>query len=128
MDRLYDLFQQAPHLGSLIDPRRARGDLYEAGYVELQSLLTKALARKASDADLAAVGVAAQGITRAAELLAGRYSIVMTNVPYLGRSKQSGKVKDDQPDGLKDYIEKHYLLCKADLATAFLLRLRYYQR
>ena len=90
MDRLYDLFQQAPHLGSLIDPRREKGDLYEAGYAELQPLLAKrCLAKNAGDADLAAVGVAAQGIATAAELLsqaihAGRHECA---VPW---SRQAG--------------------------------------
>src|SRR5262249_49507060 len=59
MDRLYDLFKLAPHLGSLIDPRRVKGGLYEAGFTELRPLLVKALAKKGGDADLAAVGVAA---------------------------------------------------------------------
>ncbi len=80
----------------------------------LQPLLAKALAKQAGDADLSAVGVAAQGITRAAELLTGRYTLVMTNVPYLGRGKQA--------DVVKDYLEEHYPLGKADLATAFVLR------
>jgi hypothetical protein len=114
MDRLYDLFQQAPHLGSLIDPRREKGDLYEAGFTELQPLLNKALAKKISDVELAAIGVTAQGITRAAELLAGRYTLVMTNVPYLGRSKQN--------DVMKDYLSDHFRKGMADLSTAFVYR------
>jgi hypothetical protein len=117
MDRLYDLFQQAPDLGSLIDPRREKGDLYEAGYAELQPLLAKALAKKGGDVDLAAVGVAAQGIAKAAALLAGRYSLVATNVPYLG-SGDHGPI-------LKGYIDQHFSAGKADLATGFLLRLTY---
>jgi hypothetical protein len=114
MDRLYDLFQQAPHLGSLIEPRREKGNMYEAGYAELQPLLSTALTKKASDLDITAVGVAAQGITRAAELLSGRYALVATNVPYLGRGKQG--------DMMRKYIETHYKEGKADLATAFVLR------
>ncbi len=114
MDRLYDLFQQAPQLGSLIDPRRERGNMYEAGYAELHPLLVKALAKKPVDAELAAVGVAAQGITRAAEILGGRHTLVVTNVPYLGRGKQN--------DVMKDYLEEHYSEGKADLATGFVMR------
>jgi hypothetical protein len=75
MDRLYDLFQQAPHLGSLIDPRREKGDLYEAGFAELQSLMTKAMTKKAVDVELSALSVVAQGITRAAELLGSQYTL-----------------------------------------------------
>jgi hypothetical protein len=114
MNRLYDLFQQAPHLGSLIDPRREKGDLYQAGYADLQPLLAKALVKKAGDADLSAVGVAARGITRAAEILVARYTLVITNVPYLGKSKQD--------DVVKKHLEDHYAAGKADLATAFVLR------
>ena len=42
METLYDLFQDAPMLGSLIDPSTAlRDDLYEAGFSELRPLLEK---------------------------------------------------------------------------------------
>jgi hypothetical protein len=53
-------------------------------------------------------------LARAAELLAGRYSLVVTNVPYLGRGKQD--------DILKEHLKTQYPLGKADLATAFVLR------
>jgi hypothetical protein len=114
MERLYELFEKAPHLGSLIDPRRQDGDLFTARHAELDTLLKKALAKHAQDADLSSVGVAAQGITAAADLLARHYTFVVTNVPYLGRGKQ-GEV-------LKEYIETHYAIAKADLATAFVMR------
>ena len=114
MDRLYDLFQQAFELGSLIDPRREKGDLFEAGYGELQPMLMTALAKYAGDADLCAVGVAAQGIATGATLLAQRYTLVATNVPYLGRGKQS--------DVVKNYLDENYAEGKADLGTAFVLR------
>lgn len=114
MDRLFDIFQQASHLGSLIDPRFEKGNLYEAGYAELKPLLVKALKNNVGDADISAVGIAAQGITLAAELLSGRYTLVATNVPYLGRGKQD--------DVVRTYIESHFKDGKADLATAFVLR------
>ena len=114
MEGLYDLFIKAPHLGSLIDPRREAGDMFTAGYAELQPLLTKALAKHAGDADLQAVGVAARGITAAADLLARRYTLVITNVPYLGRGKQANVVKE--------YLEEYYDEGKADLATGFVMR------
>ena len=114
MERLYELFEKAPHLGSLIDPRRQDGDLFTARHAELDTLLKKALAKHTQDADLSSVGVAAQGITAAADLLARQYTMVVTNVPYLGRGKQE--------EVLKDYIETHYAVAKADLATAFVVR------
>ncbi len=114
MERLYDLFQMAPHLGSLIDPRREKGSMYEAGYAELQPLLEKVLVKIAGDADLSAIGVTAQGIARAGELLAKRYTLVVTNVPYLGRGKQC--------ETMQEYLQDHYTLGKSDLATAFVQR------
>ena len=60
------------------------------------------------------MAVTARGITKAAELLAGEYTLVITNVPYLGRGKQN--------DTLKKHLEQHYPHSKADLATAFVER------
>ena len=53
-------------------------------------------------------------MVKAAELLAGEYRLVITNVPYLGRGKQN--------DTLKKHLEQHYPHSKADLATAFVER------
>ncbi|MEW6662458.1 MAG: Eco57I restriction-modification methylase domain-containing protein [Bacillota bacterium] len=118
MDRLYDLFEQAPELGSLIDPRRVLGggDLFSAEFHELQPLLEQALKREdvAKSDEQREIGVAAQGIARAAALLTGRYHWVITNVPYLARGKQSEK--------LKEFCETHYSEAKHDLATVFLDR------
>src|SRR5262249_54753167 len=117
MERLYDLFQQAPDLGSLIEPRAEDTvELFTAGFAELQPLLEKALQsdRTSMNDDLAAAGVAAWGIAHAAELLAGHYHLVITNVPYLTRSKQ-GKM-------LHGFCERHYPDAKPDLATVFVER------
>jgi hypothetical protein len=51
----------------------------------------------------------------AAELLARRYVLQVTNVPYLGRGKQTTT--------LADYIVGHFPDAKADLATAMVTRL-----
>jgi hypothetical protein len=91
MDKLYDLFQQAPHLGSLIDPRREAGNLIASGFPDLQPLLEKVLAKDKvqQDADASAIGVAAEGISRSTRLLTQAYTLVATNVPYLARRKQT---------------------------------------
>jgi hypothetical protein len=116
MDKLYDLFRQAPHLGSLIDPRREGEDLFVAGFAELQPLLEKALAKEKvqQDADATAVGVAAQGIAKAAEMLGQEYTLVATNVPYL-TAKKHGEV-------IQTYLEEKYNSAKHDIANAFVLR------
>src|SRR5262249_11574951 len=46
MEKLYDLFKQAPDLGSLIDPKREAGDMFVAGFSELRVLIEKALAQE----------------------------------------------------------------------------------
>ncbi|MES2226482.1 MAG: N-6 DNA methylase [Pseudomonadota bacterium] len=112
-ERLYDLFARAPWLGSLIDPRAAGGDLIEHGFDDLEPLLAQVMA-KAETAELTEMAVAAQGLAKAAQILAGRFTLVATNVPYLGRGKQD--------DVLKDYCERQHPEAKADLATCFVER------
>jgi hypothetical protein len=117
MERLYALFEQAPDLGSLINPRRASGnDLFSVGFSQLQPLVQQALRRSGDVAneDQKELGVAAQGMTKAAELLARDYHLVITNVPYLARSKQ-GEV-------VREFCNTHHPTAKNDLATAFLER------
>ena len=113
MERLYDLFEKAPVLGSLIDPSHG-GDLLEAGFSELQPLLEKALQAERRDDIAYELAVTAQGIAKAAEILAGKFTLVATNVPYLGRGKQD--------EVLKDYCGRVYPGAKADLATCFVER------
>ena len=112
MERLYRLFKNAPVLGSLINPRAAGGDLMEAAFHELQPLLEKALARETKDDTAHEMAVTAHGLAKAAEILAGRFTLVATNVPYLGGG--------DQPDELKKFCDKFYPDSKTDLATVFL--------
>ncbi len=114
MARLYRLFKNAPVLGSLINPRAARDELLEAGFHQLQPLLEKALAQEATDDNAHEMAVTARGLAKAAEILAGQFTLVATNVPYLGRRKQD--------DFLKDYCERVYPDSKADLATCFVER------
>jgi hypothetical protein len=115
MDRIYDLFHQAPHLGSLIDPRQERGDLFEAGFTKLQPLLATALSARTPNEDLHALGVVAQGIARAADLLVKEYTLVVTNVPYLGRG--------DQCELLQDWSNRISATGRGDLATTFIDRM-----
>ena len=81
MRRLHALFQDAPTLGSLIDPGQAKGDVLTAGYAELRPLLEAALGQE-EDEEAKSQEVVAYGVAKAAELLAGRYHLVATNVPY----------------------------------------------
>lgn len=118
MKRLYDLFEQAPILGSLIDPRKGGAELFDSYYEDLQPVLEKALADDEVDDSMHEMAVIAQGITTVVRLLSSQFVLVMTNVPYLGRAKQESV--------LKDFCEREHASSKADLATSFIERcLRY---
>ncbi|HQK24332.1 MAG TPA: N-6 DNA methylase [Synergistaceae bacterium] len=112
MDNLYDYFQNAPELGSLLAPD-ATGDLFGAGFGEVAELVTEAL-RRTRDEEPHEAGVVAHGLAKALQLLLGRYHWVTTNVPYLARGKQG--------DALRTYCERRYPEAKNDLATVFLDR------
>lgn len=114
MKRLYRLFEQAPVLGSLINPRLGGGELYDADFHELQPLLEKAVSFESKDDQAHEMAVTAQGLAKAAEILAGQFTLVGTNVPYLGRGKQE--------QVLQDYCERYHPETKADLATCFVER------
>ncbi len=114
MAKLYTLFKDAPVLGSLINPRLASADLVDAGFHELQPLLEKALAQESKDDTAHQMAVTARGLAKAAEILAGQFALVATNVPYLGRGKQDKE--------LQDYCERAHPEGKGDLATCFLER------
>ena len=125
MAALYDLFQKAPELGSLIDPKAAtQGDLISAQWDELAAKLDLALAAKeggpddAQDTEATSAAlearVTARGMVHASRILVRRYHLVMTNPPYLGAG-QHGPI-------LKDFCEEHYKSAKSDLANVFLER------
>jgi hypothetical protein len=115
LEDLRNKFQQAPILGSLIDPKSSmyQNELFSLDWEEVGPLLDSVL-RKGQDDDLDEAGIVAQGLAKAASLLAGTYHLVATNVPYLARGKQ------DQV--LKDYCERYHNEAKNDLATVFLDR------
>ncbi len=114
MQRLYHLFQQAPVLGSLIDPKRVGGNLFIAEFEEVRPLLERALAAEQGDEKTQELAVTASGLLEAVRILAGEFTLVATNVPYLGRGKQD--------DVLKEYSDRYHPTSKADLATTFLER------
>lgn len=112
-ERLYDLFARAPWLGSLINPRAAGGDLIEHGFADLEPILGQVMER-ADTAELSEMAVAAQGFTKAAEILAGRFTLVATNVPYLGREGHS--------EILASFADHYFRSGAADLAMLFMRR------
>lgn len=120
LDWMHQEFSDAPVLGSLINPRKSTAAKI-IDWDELSATLTGALERESQKAhhgedehqNLEAT-VVAQGLAKAATMLADQYQWVVTNVPYLARGKQD--------DTLKTFIAEHYPAGKNDLATAFLDR------
>lgn len=122
---LHDSFSQAPLLGSLLDPARSlKNDLATTSFDTLRELLERALSTE-RPATLWGEGnevqdeawdhaLTARGLLDAARLLDARYHLVVTNVPYLARGKQS--------EALKAFCETHYPDAKNDLANVFLER------
>jgi hypothetical protein len=115
LERLYDLFAKAPLLGSLIDPHQAGGDIFSADFAQIAHFVPRILATSGGE-EIAEVAVAALGLSKAAELLGRKYTLVSTNVPYLGRGKQD--------DELRDFINENFEEAKSDIAVAFLLRMK----
>lgn len=122
---LHASFAQAPLLGSLLDPARSlKNDLATSNFDTLRDLLSRALATErpatlwgqGSDFqdDSWDLALTAKGLLDAAQLLDGRYHLVVTNVPY-----RSGI---DLADELRQYIDNEYPAGKSNLAAAFLLR------
>ena len=113
-ETLHGLFLQAPTLGSLLDPRRADESVFREDFDRIRPLLDSVLAADEPDLERRERAVAASGIADAARLLASHYSLVATNVPYLGIN--------DHDDTLRDFVSERYPLSKHDLATVFMER------
>lgn len=116
MERLYRLFQKAAVLGSLINPRAGEDDLLVAAFHELQPLLEKMFTQETNDDSTHEMAVTARGLAKAADILAGQFTLVATNVPFLGGSRQ-GAV-------LAEHLDRFYGEAMADLATAMIYRMR----
>ena len=114
LDWMYEVFKDAPVLGSLLNPTKTDATKLMK-WEELSQTIEEALRKETTeDTESTEMGVVAQGLAKAATLLAVKYHFVVTNVPYLARGKQS--------EVLKDFCEKQYPAGKNDLATVFLDR------
>lgn len=112
LDWMYDVFKDAPVLGSLLNPAKTQAAKIVT-WDELSQTLEQALSQEQTDEEHE-MGVVAYGLSKAAKLLASKYNWIITNVPYLGRR--------DQSEVLKDFTENYYPAAKNDLANVFLDR------
>lgn len=113
---LHAQFSKAPELGSLIDPTELPGDLIAADYETMLPFLADVMTQEAKgDSESFERAVAAQGMAKAAEILAGDYTLVITNVPYLGRKSHT--------DLLKSWADANEKEARNDLATMFISRM-----
>ncbi|MEQ1947402.1 MAG: N-6 DNA methylase [Bryobacteraceae bacterium] len=114
LSELYTTFQKAPVLGSLIDPSRLARPLLFAKFDEVAPLLEQALAVESANDESRELVIAAKGVLAASRLLAQKFTLVATNVPYLGRGKQN--------TDLREHCEEFHSDTKNDLATCFVDR------
>lgn len=114
MKTLYEHFQLAPELGSLLDPITIKADAFTASFEELEPVLRRALENEA-DEEQVERGVMAAGIAKAGQLLSKKYTLQITNVPYLTRQKQ-GPI-------LAKYTQAHFKEANHDLANVFIERM-----
>jgi hypothetical protein len=118
LERLYNLFKDAPDLGSLINPADVpmADRIFVADYEQVEPLLNRALANEnqLNDPVSSVLGFAAQGAVQVTKYLVRKYTIILTNVPYLGRNKQS--------DILKSFCDQYHFEARKDIATAFIER------
>ena len=109
LERLYQLFSDAPDLGSLINPADLpQNEMFMASYDEVSPVLEQALAKESNTEDPVAeiFGIAAEGVAKAAKLLTRKFTLVITNVPYLVQGKQNLIIRqfcvENFPDSSKD--------------------------
>lgn len=99
-------FKDAPTLGSLINPTSA----LKEGQTPPWELLAQAI--KNSSEMSGEAKSTAQGLMKAATLLACKYQWIITNVPYLGRGKMDMI--------LGKFVDENYPIASSDLATCLI--------
>jgi hypothetical protein len=114
MKMLYQHFQLAPELGSLLDPTTIKADAFTASFEELQPVLKIALENEA-DTEQLERGVMAAGIAKAGALLNQKYTCVLTNVPFKETKQLCEK--------MQRHIHSYYIKSKTNLATVFIDRI-----
>ena len=112
LELMYDLFKDAPTLGSLINPTKSDATKL-VSWEELSAVLDQALSREQTD-EQHEVAVVAQGLVKVAGFLSSNYTCIATNVPYLAKGRQTA--------ALKEYCGKNHSRFRNDLSTVFMDR------
>ncbi|MDR2353614.1 MAG: N-6 DNA methylase [Deltaproteobacteria bacterium] len=112
LNEMFETFKDAPLLGSLLNPNKTLKTKMMPQN-ELKDILEQKLSQEQNDKRQEAVFVM-HGLAKALKFLAGKYHLVITNVPYLSNRKETPR--------LKDYCQKNYPEAHHDLATVFLER------
>lgn len=117
LEQLYQQFNDAPVLGSLIDPEAGlgKGTLFEIKWNDIGPLLAKTLSGNRDYAE-SELGVVAKGAAKSASILTGKFYWVATNVPFK-ETKQLVEIT-------QNFIASHFSAGKTNLATAFVLRIK----
>jgi hypothetical protein len=115
LETLHDLFAQAPLLGSLIEV--TGGDLVNPTRIARIEESIAALVDKMRGAEPERVegALAARGMADAAAILARRWTLIVTNVPFLGYREMSGD--------LVSWISSNHGPTKGDLGYSLWRRL-----
>lgn len=111
---MQETFQNAPILGSLIDPTKNLSVNQRKGEQAPWERLQQAIRNKSDISNEAKS--ATQSLSKTAGLLSNKYCWVVTNPPYLGEKKQSSV--------LQNFIREYHTDGRADLATAFIIRIK----
>lgn len=111
---LHDLFVRSPLLGSLIDPKG--GDLMSPQRLgRIEPLLDRLVAKtRSAEPERAEGAVAARGMADAAKMLSNEFTIIATNVPFVGKKKLA--------PSLATFLDTHSAKANSNLATAMLYR------
>lgn len=112
LDWMHETFENAPILGSLINPRKSSASKI-VQWDKLDETLKQVLSKEPEGEDKEA-GIVAQGLAKSASLLGDRYHWVITNVPY--------KKASDLELFLQEFLDEKFPAGSVALETSFLER------
>jgi hypothetical protein len=111
---LHQLFSQAPTLGSLLNPAELPSNLNAADHKTIEPYMAAILSAEKPDDETRERAITAAGMVKAVDLLASKYTLIITNVPYLEQRKQSSE--------LRAFCQKNFPEAKGDISSVFVDR------